>query len=182
MRALQFAIAILLLAAGGAPAVAGEIVDELRIGALDQNIEPTGHAHENGADINAEVLFVPFFAPTGNPVNDVLFGFRPHIGATYNFAGTTSKLYAGLTWDVPLQRGFFLEASFGAAVHNGSLDEPGKAQYGCRVNFRESASLGYDIDASWRVMLMLDHMSNADLCDKNRGLTNAGLRLGYRLD
>ncbi len=171
----------LLAGAGGGPAFAGGLIDELRLGGLAQNIEPTGHVNEHGADINAEVLLVPLFATTCNPWRDALFGFRPHIGATHNFAGTTSKLYAGLTWDVPLANGFFLESSFGAAVHDGGLVEAGRAQYGCRVNFRESASLGYDIDQHWRVMLVVDHMSNADLCLRNRGLTNAGLRLGYRL-
>ncbi len=172
---------LLLLAASG-NAAAGGFIDELRLGGLAQNIEPTGRGHEHGADINAEVLFEPFWAPTGNNVTDVLFGFRPHIGATYNFAGTTNKLYAGLTWDAPLAQGFFVEGSFGLALHDGGLDEPGRAHYGCRLNFRESAALGYDIDPHWRVMLMVDHMSNADLCLQNRGLTNAGLRLGYRLD
>ena len=157
-------------------AVAGGLVDEIRFGGLSQNIEPSGRAHEHGFDINAEVLFVAPFASSG------LFGFRPHIGGTYNFEGTTDKLYAGLTWDFRLRDAFFLEASFGAAVHNGGLIEGDVAQYGCRVNFRESASLGYDVAEHWRVMLMIDHMSNANLCAKNRGLTNAGLRLGYRLN
>jgi len=165
-----------------APAQAHDWLSELRLGALAQNIEPTGQGHEHGADINAEVLFMPLFAPTGDTVKDVLFGFRPHIGATYNFAGGTNKFYAGLSWDAPLSSGVFFEGSFGLALHDGGLDEPGRAQYGCRVNFRESASLGYDLDDHWRALLTVDHMSNADLCDKNRGLTNAGLRLGYRLE
>jgi lipid A 3-O-deacylase len=165
------------------PACAGEWLSELRLGGLAQNIESMAGKHERGADINAEVLFATAFAPTGDAVQDVLFGFRPHIGATYNFSGTTSKLYAGLTWDAPLAHGFFLEGSLGLALHDGSVaDEPGRAQYGCRVNFRESAALGYALDANWRVMAMIDHMSNADLCAQNRGLTNAGVRLGYRLD
>ena len=133
---------LLLLAASG-NAAAGGFIDELRLGGLAQNIEPTGRGHEHG---------------------------------------TTNKLYAGLTWDAPLAQGFFVEGSFGLALHDGGLDEPGRAHYGCRLNFRESAALGYDIDPHWRVMLMVDHMSNADLCLQNRGLTNAGLRLGYRLD
>ncbi len=184
MRALvtkALSVSLLLLASPGA-AIAGGLIDELRLGGLAQNIEPTGRGHEHGADVNAEVLFAPAFAPTGDAVKDVLFGFRPHLGATYNFAGTTDKIYVGLTWDAPLNHGFFLEGSFGLAVHDGGLAEDNRAQYGCRVNFRESASLGYDLDANWRVMLMVDHMSNADLCLQNRGLTNAGVRLGYRLD
>ena len=183
MRPLLATVLFVCLLSPPLGAAAGELIDELRLGGLAQNIEPTGGRHEHGANINAEVLFAPVFAPTGNSVTDVVFGFRPHIGATYNLAGTTDKLYVGLTWDAPLARGFFLEGSFGLALHDGAIeDEPGRAQYGCRVNFRESAALGYEIDAHWRVMAMVDHMSNADLCLKNRGLTNAGVRLGYRLD
>lgn len=180
MRTLPSLILSLCLLA--VPAQASEWLSELRLGGLAQNIESRVGKHERGADINAEVLFAPAFAPTGDAVQDVLLGFRPHIGATYNFAGTTNKLYAGLTWDAPLSHGFFLEGSLGLAVHDGGLDDPGRAHYGCRVNFRESASIGYDVDANWRVMLMVDHMSNADLCPQNRGLTNAGVRLGYRLN
>ena len=174
LREALAAAAVLLVMA--VPARADGLIDEIRIGGLAQNIEPSGQAHEHGLDLNGEVLFSAPFADSG------LFGFRPHFGGTYNFAGTTDKLYAGLTWDVPLRNAFFLETSFGAAVHDGALTEGDHALYGCRVNFRESASLGYDFDSHWRVMLMIDHMSNANLCAKNRGLTNAGLRLGYRLN
>jgi lipid A 3-O-deacylase len=184
MRALlaRTLSACLLLLAPVATASAGGLIDEVRVGGLAQNIEPTGHRNEHGANINAEVLFAPVSAPTGDQVQNVLWGFRPHVGATYNFEGTTNKLYAGLTWGAPLTAGFFLEGSLGLAVHDGGLAEDNRTQYGCRVNFRESASLGYALDPNWRVMLMVDHMSNADLCPQNRGLTNAGLRLGYRLD
>ena len=33
----------------------------------------------------------------------------------------------------------------------------------------------------WELMATVDHMSNADLCDENRGLTTVGLRLGRKL-
>ncbi len=29
-------------------------------------------------------------------------------------------------------------------------------------------------------MATIDHMSNAGLCSENRGISNAGLRLGYK--
>lgn len=173
---MRWAVVLLALMLASTPGKADGLIDEIRLGGLAQNIEPSGHAHEHGFDLNAEVLFAAPFATSG------LFGFRPHLGGTYNFEGTTDKLYAGLTWDVPLQGRLFLEGSLGAAIHDGGLTEGDVAQYGCRVNFRESASIGYDLDPHWRVMLMVDHMSNANLCAKNRGLTNAGLRLGYTLN
>jgi lipid A 3-O-deacylase len=48
------------------------------------------------------------------------------------------------------------------------------------VNFRESASLGLALSPDWRLMGTVDHMSNAGLCGNNRGLTNAGVRLGIK--
>jgi hypothetical protein len=154
----------------------------VRIGGLSQNIESAGHAHEDGLAVNGEVLFAAPFGLRGDDLVDRLLAFRPHLGASYSLARDTDKLYAGLTWDLPLERGFFLEASMGLAIHDGGLDDPAHAQYGCRVNMRESVGLGYDLDRHWRLMLMLDHMSNGNLCAQNRGLTQGGLRLGYRLD
>jgi len=40
--------------------------------------------------------------------------------------------------------------------------------------------LGYRLTTHWQVMASIEHNSNAGLCDRNRGLTNGGLRLGYR--
>jgi Lipid A 3-O-deacylase (PagL) len=74
---------------------------------------------------------------------------------------------------------FITRTSFGGALHDGPLDEPGRASFGCRVNFHEQAGIGYAIDRSWPVVLSWEHMSNADLCDRNRG---AGVRIGYMLD
>jgi hypothetical protein len=50
---------------------------------------------------------------------------------------------------------------------------------GCAVTFRESATAGFRITQNWSIMATVEHMSNAGLCVENRGLTNAGLRLGY---
>jgi hypothetical protein len=79
-------------------------------------------------------------------------------------------------------RSIFTEATLGGAVHDGSTGSapaPGHNALGCNPLFRESASLGYRINATWSVMAIIEHMSNAGLCAQNRGLTNAGIRLGY---
>lgn len=161
---------------------ADPLVDELRLGGLAQNIEASGS--EDGASLNAELLFRSPFAGEGEAATGFLKP-RPHLGGTASLAGGTSKIYAGLTWEFPITDRIFFEASFGGAVHDGPLDVPDDstdAAYGCRVNFRESAALGMKLDERWSMMLMIDHMSNAHLCERNRGLTNAGLRLGYSLD
>lgn len=151
------------------------MVDEVRAGAFKQAIDDA--PHEGTAALNLEIL--------GGRLADGLDGGtlnflipRPHIGTTIAF-GKTDEFYWGLTWDAKLFERSFFEASFGGAAHDGPLNTPGEASYGCTVNFRESASLGYSITPQWRVMGTIDHMSNGGLCNPNRGLTNAGIRLGY---
>ena len=40
---------------------------------------------------------------------------------------------------------------------------------------------GHDRDReSWSLMATIEHYSNAGLCEHNRGMTNFGVRLGYR--
>lgn len=171
-----------LLVTGSAPAGAGDLaLSELRLGIFDQGID--GPQSEGGAAVNVEVLLARLGTSTDSPALDLVLRPRPMLGATINTEGDTSLGYAGLAWTVPLLADrLFAEASFGGALHDGPLDEQCVASYGCAWAFRESASLGIALGEGWQVMGTVEHMSNADLCGRNRGLTNAGVRLGYRID
>lgn len=158
----------------------GPAGNELRLGVLVQNAEGTGSEHGN--NVNAEFLFASPFKSERHDAWASFFQPRPHIGATYNVDGATNKVYAGLTWNFELGHGVFIESSFGAAWHDGILDDPLLDSFGCPVNFRESVALGYHVTQRVSVSVMVDHMSNANLCNRNRGLTNAGVRIGYALD
>ncbi len=151
-------------------------ISEVRVGALDHALEDS--PRERGAALNLEVLGSRFAGGYENSVLNFLLTPRPHLGTTYAF-GKTDEFYWGVTWDAKLFQRTFLEASFGGAAHDGPMDTPGEPSYGCEVNFRESASLGYEIAPRWRVLATIDHMSNGNLCHPNHGLTNAGIRLGY---
>jgi hypothetical protein len=152
---------------------------EVRVGALAHQIEDS--PGEEGVDLNLEVLFNPL---SGNYSNRILQHFltpRPHLGTSINLNGDTSQFYFGVTWDIPLYNRVFFETSFGGSLNDGPHEGGhGQSAFGCTLNFRESASLGYDISDHWDIMLTIDHMSNAGICDENRGLTNAGVRLGYK--
>lgn len=131
-------------------------------------------------DLNVELLFeVP-----GLTEWVTLGTVRPHVGSTLNTSGLESMVYAGVSWTVPLfDTPVFVEASFGGALHNGSTQghasQPAR-DLGCTLLFRESVSLGYALTDKASIMATIEHASNANLCHHNRGLTNIGLRIGYK--
>ncbi len=151
------------------------ILHELRLGLFAHD---PGSPEQGSVDVNGEVLFAKPFSRT-----DWLDSLipRPHLGATVNTGGATSSVYTGFTWQIPLGDTFFVEGSLGAALHNGSEDgSVDQNALGCSPLFRESASAGFRLDRQWTVMATIEHLSNAGLCDENRGLTNMGVRAGYR--
>ncbi|NIJ42438.1 lipid A 3-O-deacylase [Parvibaculum indicum] len=151
--------------------------EEIRIGIMDHDTGLIRDRRETDSpDINAEVLFAsPEFL-------DWAYSPRPLIGATINTDDGTSLGYAGLGWNFDLGSNFFFDASFGAAIHNGETDKVTNSSrnYGCRVQFHETISIGYDLTANHSLMATFEHMSNAELCDKNDGMTDIGIRYGYR--
>jgi len=153
------------------------ILSEVRVGALrhDASIYST-QEEDSDIDANVELLF------TSPDFLRYIWSPRPHVGVTGNFGGETSQAYLGLTWDIDLFAGIFIELGIGASVHNGELDtgDPYRKNLGCRWLFRESGSLGYRISERHNISVMLDHLSNAELCDRNDGIDSMGLRWGYR--
>lgn len=155
----------------------GSIVDEVRVGLLNHEMSLLRDTtEEDGVDINVEVLFdsPEWLEWAGSP--------RPQIGATIaTLSDATSFVYTGLAWDWNFWGPAFVEGSFGLALHDG---ETGKStvrnELGCVWSFHESASLGYELNEENRIMLTLEHISNASLCSENEGITNVGVRYGYR--
>jgi hypothetical protein len=135
---------------------------------------------KGSVDINAEFLVKLPFDSSGP------WAFlipRAHVGAMANTVGRTSHAYAGFTWTYDVTRAFFVEASFGGAIHNGYTGDVPRYHHntlGCSPLFRESGSIGYRLTENWSVMATIEHLSNAGLCKQNRGLTNVGARIGYR--
>ena len=131
-------------------------------------------------DLNVELLWRPFDLGDWNWIGQI----RPHVGATVNFGGYESQVYAGLSWTHFIFDGpVFIEGTFGGTVHNGALSGatwPAR-NLGCQVLFRESASIGYQITEQANIMLTVDHASHAGLCGPtNTGLTNLGVRVGWK--
>jgi lipid A 3-O-deacylase len=151
-------------------------VSETRLGVFATNLED-GAYDEGPVIINGEILFGRFRPDYAEPWKQFLFNPRIHLGGSFNpHADGVSEGYAGLTWEMKLTDRMFFETSFGGTVHNGDTES-----YGCSTLFRESASLGVDLTSRLRLMATVDHASHAGLCgEQNKGLTNAGLRLGYK--
>lgn len=154
---------------------ADSLFSEVRVGALEHDAGVISSGKEQGADINAEVLFQsPDFLT-------VLWSPRPHFGATYNLWGQTSQIYTGVTWAYDFAENIFGEFSFGPSLNNGRKDksQDDRKDLGFPILFRESLSLGWRFDANNNLSMFLDHISNGGLARYNGGMETAGVRYGY---
>ena len=151
-------------------------VSEIRLGILMHDVGPFSSSEESGTDANFEVLFnSPEFL-------EKIRAPRPHLGLALNSDGDTNQAYFGLTWEFDLWPKLFLGMSLGGSFHDGQTktDRIDKKELGCKLLFRESLEFGYRFGGRHAITAYLDHLSNANLCDKNEGLENVGLRYGYR--
>jgi lipid A 3-O-deacylase len=180
-----------VIAADLPPVAAGDVDDalapwfritEIRGGVLAANLDG-GNSEDAKTLINAEILFGQLNRERHyeNPILEQFLHPRVHVGTSLSVEqGGTNQVYAGLTWDYRLTDRLFFESTFGGTVHDGPTSGNDTNSYGCSVLFRESAGIGFDITEHLTVLATVDHMSNAGLCDQNQGLTNAGVKLGYR--
>lgn len=153
-------------------------IDEIRAGAYYTNPDQK----ERGAAVQFEAIFSQFISHDfGNTYINALLLPRVHVGGNINVTGDTSVAYAGLTWQLPVYGPLFLEGTFGGGVHNGKHDNagPNRQALGCPLAFRESGSIGLAFK-QFTVLGTVEHLSNAGLCSQNDGLTNFGVRVGYK--
>lgn len=162
-----------------APPAAAQIVSEIKVGAAYHDPPVFGPRKERkGFDVNGEVLF------TSPGFLGAIWAPRPHLGLQVNMAGETSQAYAGLTWQYDFASGPFVAGSLGFAIHDGELDTDrgDRKSLGGRVLFRESIELGYRFGEARRhaVSLMLSHVSNAGIYERNEGMDSIAARYGIR--
>lgn len=149
------------------------LLDEIRGSVLAHDI--TGG--EAGVGLGAEVLTSGIPVGSGNALIDAVFGPRVHLGGVAAIDTDPNYLYAGFTWTVPVGETFFLEASLGAAINDGG----GDGALRCDWSFREKAAVGMALDANWRILAGVEHLSHGGLCgDANPGLTSVSASVGYR--
>jgi hypothetical protein len=182
----QTTIAVSALLLALPPVLAQDFgVSEIRGGLFAHSVDEPGTAFgvfnaDRLQDINVELLF-----DTPGLTEWLSLGeLRPHIGATLSTSGLESMIYTGVSWTVPVfDSPVFVEASFGGAFHNGSTNGAPAAparNLGCSLLFRESASIGLQVSANASIMATVEHASNANFCQDNRGLTNMGIRFAWK--
>jgi hypothetical protein len=190
-RSVWGLVAALALLGVAAPvqAQSGNVLglSEIRGGVMAHSVDEPGPSATFGffnldriEDANVELVFKApdwdAWSWIGSP--------RFELGTTVNFGGLENMLYGGLLWHANLFGSpVFVEGGLGGALTDGQLHNavyPHRS-LGCSTLFHEQASLGYDITDNADVMLTVEHASHANLCGAdNRGLTNLGIRVGFK--
>lgn len=131
--------------------------------------------HENGVDLNLEMLFAPLGSANS---------LRPHLGTTLNFTGDTSMAYAGVSFRAIEYAPWFADLLLSAAIHDGPLhkdpvgcDLYSDCGYGVRIMPRFGVELGYRLHGEAAFTFYYDHMSHKWIIGgENEGLDHIGVR------
>jgi hypothetical protein len=107
-------------------------------------------------------------------------------GSVPNLNKTSSSVYAGLMWSVPIASRIFAEAFVGARAPNDVASaRPGMASLSCQPNVQAGGNLGYRMSDQWNLMLTYNHLSNSrnlgmGCGDRGpNGLNSYGARVGF---
>lgn len=105
---------------------------------------------------------------------------RWRFGATISLSNQTSMIYSGFGVEIKkFIAPFFIRGGLDMAIHN-ERRRNGTLPLGCKWSFHENADIGISFRKHHRIMATFEHMSNASACSSNAGLTNLGIRYGYR--
>lgn len=154
-------------------------VDEIRLG-VSGSIQ-TGDLYENGMFPWATVYFDPFDRRSAETIYEELTRPRVHAGAIVSSAGKSSQMYSGLTWSFDVTESLFLELGLGGSLTNANHDGADKGvNVGCSLLFHEQVSAGWRLTENINLVATVEHSSNANLCERNSGLSYAGIGIGYK--
>ena len=171
--------AVALVAVSGAAVQADETGFTLKNGQLRAGYLTHGIASDESGtqDLNAEWLLPAFdFGQMGG------FSLHPQVGGDFNLQGRTNAAYAGFAGIYQFSNGIFVEGDLGGSVNDGYKTAPansGRSELGCNELFREAFVVGVPLTSRLSVMAVAEHMSNANLCQPNNGITNVGMKLGF---
>lgn len=156
-------------------------LEYLRAGLLLHDVrglEPPLETRENGGDLNLEAGF-------RLPLPERFWIPNLNFGGTVNLAGNTHQLYMGLNWRLDIGRFWFVDGALATVMHTGAVRRhpdvnlQRRRVLGCRIMFRETASVGLRLTPRSSWVSSFWHISNADLCRNNQGLTGFGFQYQY---
>ena len=130
---------------------------------------------ENGGDVNLEAGF-------RLPLPDRFWIPDWHFGGAVNLAGNTHQLYTGFNWRLNLGRDWFVDGALATVMHTGAVrrhrdvNTERSRLLGCRIMFRETLSVGLRLTPRSSWVSSVWHISNANLCRNNQGLTGFGFQ------
>ena len=188
----------LIASAVAAAAIAGpasaDLVSEIRLGVMAENVcvlDCDNANKEPGPAINGDILFnSPNFLK-------IIWSPKPYVMGSANLQGDTSFGGVGLHWSFPIAKKWAFEPSFGYVIHDGVLESPypqgdprGDAYteehvlLGSRDLFRTTFGIHREINDTWGVELMYEHLSHGQVLGngRNQGLDNIGLRVSYSFE
>lgn len=168
---------------------AGAQVNSLRLGVMEHNICVTDCKNadkESGVNISGEVRFASpgFLGWALKP--------HPYLMASINTDGNTSYGGVGLEWDFALGDRWHFEPGFGYVIHDGAVNNPFPSGTQAAVDysnnhvllgsedlFRTSLALTFDINESWGVQAIYEHLSHGQILGdgRNQGMDEIGVRL-----
>jgi len=184
---------VIAVAAISGPAAA-DLVSEVRLGVMQENIcvlDCDNANKEPGQSISGDILFnSPDFL-------GIIWSPKPYVMGSVNLQGDTNFGGAGLHWSFPIAKRWQFEPSFGYVIHDGELESPypqgdplGDAftedhvLLGSRDLFRTTFGLHHDINDTWGVEVMYEHLSHGQVLGggRNQGLDNIGVRVSYSFE
>lgn len=188
MHRLSVGVCAAIAGLGAVPAAhaQGLVLDEVRFGGAFHNVYqgflPTSDTW-NFSTLS-DVKFSALFAAPDVDAFTWLGAPRVELGTTIDLEGFDENVaHANLNWQVPVfDTPLYLEAGFGAAVTNGALSGAERPQrnFGCALNFFETAGIGANLSDTATLTVRYEHTSNLELCSPNDGLSNLTITLGAK--
>lgn len=190
----RYLLASLVAATSFAGCASADLVSEIRLGVMQENVcvlDCDNANKEPGQSINGDILF------KSPDVLGFIWSPKPYLMGSANLQGETSFGGFGLHWSFPIARQWQFEPSFGYVIHDGELASPypdgdprsfafteKHVLLGSRDLFRTTLSLHHDINETWGVEVMYEHLSHGQVLGngRNQGLDNVGVRLSYSFE
>lgn len=175
---------------------------EVRVGVMAHDVEIAGlggvREKERSESVTGQYIFD----------KELFWGVRPFVYGSANLAGNTSHGGFGVNFKRNFWSNYYVDLDTGLSAHNGAIRVPNPAdaaadlngstaaeiraevarrferknseiEFGSSVLFRNAIAIGYDINATYSVDIVYEHLSHGQILGgpENEGLDSVGVRL-----